>query len=209
MLADQVKAHVESVLAGPAAARHLHERIEAFAAETGTQLGPNDTAGLTELCQGYVRAVVDLLVACDHAATQAGALPFAGPILQTAAGYFLQPRDFIPDQKGIYGLLDDAYLACRFVTRISQAYAAERGHPLIDTSLDQHSPVIRVLIGEPLASQLDGEIERTIQQVVAGLQFAQMQPWQLQQAGWRSWAQRENVINAEAEISRIASSSYF
>lgn len=208
MLAAQLKLYVESVLARPDADRHIHERIDEFAAGSGTTLGQNDKKGLTELCEGYIRAVADLLLACEVAATQAGAIQFAGPILQTSAGYFLQPRDYIPDKEGIYGLLDDAYLACRFVARISQIFAAERGMPLLDTSLDQHSPVIRVLIGEPLSTRLDSDVEQTIAQVVAQLQFAQMQQWQLPPAGWNDWAHRQNVINTEAEIMRIASGGF-
>lgn len=208
MLAAQLKSHVETVLAQPNADRHIHKRIDEFAAASGTTLGPEDKNGLTELCEGYIRAVVDLLLACEVAAVQAGAIQFAGPILQTTAGYFVQPRDYIPDKEGVYGLLDDAYLACRFVARISQIFAAERGIPLLDTSLDQHSPVIRVLIGEPLASRLDSDVEQTIAQVAARLQFAQMQQWQLQPGGWNDWAHRQNVINTEAEIMRIASGGF-
>lgn len=208
MLGTQLMTHVEGILAKPQAKRHVHERIEEFAVEGGTKLGPNDKDELTAFCEGYVRAVVDLLRNCDVAATQAGALQFAGPILQTAAGYFLQHRDYIPDDKGVYGLLDDAYLACRFVTRISQLFEAERGVPLLDTSLDEHSPTIRVLIGEPLATQLDYDVEHTIAQGVAQLQFAQMHPWHVQRGSWNDWVHRENVTNTEAEIMRIASGGF-
>jgi hypothetical protein len=152
--------------------------------------------------------VVDLLLACDSAAVRAGAIQFAGPLLQTAAGYFLQDRDYIPDDEGTWGLLDDAYLACRFVARISEIFAAAHGIPLLDTSLDQRSPTIRVLIGEPLATRLDSDIEATIAQVAAQLQLAQMKQWQPQQGGWNEWGRQQNVINAEAEIMRLASGAF-
>lgn len=208
MLVAQLKSHVETILAQPESDRQLHARIEDFAAAGGTTLGPKDKDGLSAFCHGYIRAVVDLLLACDIAATRAGAIEFAGPLLQTAAGYFLQQRDYIPDESGTWGLLDDAYLACRFVARISEVFAAERGTPLLDTSLDQHSTTVRVLIGEPLASRLDSDVEQTIRQVAAQLQFAQMQQWQLQRGGWNDWAQQQNVINTEAEIMRIASGGF-
>lgn len=207
-LETELRAHVEQVLSGPGAEQALHDRIEAFAAEGGTRLGPNDKDGLTEFCTGYVRAVVDLLVACDGAAARAGALPFAGPVLQTAAGYFLHPVDFIPDDSGVFGLLDDAYLACRFVARISGMVAAARGVPLLDTSLDQRSPVVRLLIGEPLAMRLDAEVERTLAQVAAQLQMAQATPWQVSPSAWNRWVQGQNAVNAEAEILAIAGGSF-
>ena len=208
MLAAQLESHVETVLAQPHANQQLHERIEAFAAAGGTTLGPDDKDGLAALCEGYIRAVVDLLLACDVAATNAGAIQFAGPLLQTAAGYFLEDRDYIPDANGTWGLLDDAYLACRFVARISELFAAARGIPLLDTSLDERSPVIRVLLGKPLASRLDADIEQTIAEVTGRLQLAQMQQWQLPGGGWNEWANQQNVINTEAEIMRIASGGF-
>jgi hypothetical protein len=52
MLAAQLKSHVETVLAQPMAHQRLHERIEAFAAEGGTTLGPNDNEGLSAFCKG-------------------------------------------------------------------------------------------------------------------------------------------------------------
>jgi uncharacterized membrane protein YkvA (DUF1232 family) len=208
MLAAQLQSHVETILAQPQADRRLHARIEEFAAAGGTTLGPHDKDGLTAFCRGYIRAVADLLLACDRAATQAGAIQFAGPLLQSAAGYFLQQRDYIPDESGTFGLLDDAYLACRLVARTSEVVAAARGMPLLDTALDQHSPTVRVLIGEPLASRVDGDIEQTMAQVAAQLQFAQMQQLQLQRGAWNDWAQQQNVINTEAEIMSIASGGF-
>lgn len=152
-----------------------------------------------------MRATVDLLLACDAAATAVGAGQFAAPILQTAAGYFLQPQDYIPDQQGPYGLLDDAYLACRFVAGVSQAYAAATGTPLLDMSLDARSSTVRAVIGEPLASQLDRDVQQTLHAAAAQVRLAQMQPWPVQRTGWSDWAHAENAVNAEAEIASITS----
>lgn len=199
-LALQLQNHVESVLAQPGARDALRARIGAFAAERGMALGPDDTDGLAQLSEDYVRAVVDLLIACDVASTRAGALPFAGPILQYAAAYFLEEQDLIPETKGLYGLLDDAYLACRFVAGISAAFQAVHGVALLDVSLDRKSPIIRVLLGEPVAGLLDADVEAKTAAVVQRIQFAAMAPWPVQVA---EWAQRENAVNVEAQISSI------
>lgn len=207
-IAMQLELHVDAILSKTGADKKLAKRIDRFARERGLSLSPDDKPELIRLCREYVRTVVSLLVACDGAATRAGALAFAGPILQTAAGYFLQPFDYIPDRKGTYGLLDDAYLACRFVTRVSKLFEAERGVPLVDTSLDQHSPTVRALIGEPLASRLDADVEATLQQVLVQLRFAQMNPFPLDLAQRRDGVERGRANVDLGRMAAIASGDY-
>ena len=209
MYAHALASHVEQTLDAPDARAALDARLEAFAAEGGAALGPGDKRGMADLAEAYVRSTVDLLVACDQAAGAAGIAAFAAPVLQTAINYFLSPADHIPDNNGLYGLMDDAYLACRFCARMSEMVRQQRGFALFDTSLDAHSPVIRVLIGEPLASRLDRDIETTLAAVLAQVQMAQLQPIQANpRAGWNDWMRRENEIAVETEIMAIAGGSF-
>jgi hypothetical protein len=73
--------------------------------------------------------------------------------------------------------------------------------------LDRHSPTIRVLIGEPLATRLDNDVENVIQTVLSQIQIEQIQALQFQ-SNWNQWAHQENVINTEAQIMSIASGGY-
>ena len=207
MTGQAIIKHIDTLLSSSTAHDALEARLEQFADEHSITLGPNDKAAMTELAEGYIRAVANLLIECDIAATAAGIQRFVSPIIQTAAEYFLRPKDYIPDDQGLYGLLDDAYLACRFIVRISEIIAAERGIPLIDTSLDRHSPTIRVLIGEPLATRLDNDVEGVIQTVLSQIQMEQIQALQFRN-NWNQWAHQENVINTEAQIMSIASGNY-
>lgn len=207
MTAQAIIEHIDTLLSSSTANDALEARLEQFADDNSITLGPNDKAAMMELAEGYVRAVANLLIECDIAAVAAGIHRFTSPIIRTAAEYFLNPKDYIPDDKGLYGLLDDAYLACRFIARISEIVAAERGIPLIDTSLDQHSPTIRVLIGEPLGTQLNNEVEAVIQTVLSQIQMEQIQALQFRN-NWNQWAHQENVINTEAQIMSIASGNF-
>lgn len=207
MLGKEIVEHIDSTLSAPTAGEAFGARLEQFAARNSSKLESSDKAAMMSLAEDYVRSVGNLLIECDRTAITAGIQRFTAPILQTAANYFLNPNDYIPDEKGLYGLLDDAYLACRFVARISQLVTAERGFPLLDTSLDQHSAIIRILIGEPLASRLDQDVESTLQAVLSQIQMEQLQQLQLQQ-NWNKWAHKQNVINTEAEIMAIASGSF-
>ncbi len=207
MIGQAIIEHIDTLLSSSTANDALATRLEQFADDNSITLGPNDKAAMTELAEGYVRAVANLLIECDMAATAAGIQQFTSPIILTAAEYFLRPKDYITDHKGLYGLLDDAYLACRFVARISEIVAAERGFPLVDTSLDRHSNTIRVLIGEPLATQLDNEVEGTIQTVLLQIQMEQIQRLEFRN-NWNQWAHRQNVINTEAQIMSIVSGNF-
>jgi uncharacterized membrane protein YkvA (DUF1232 family) len=199
--------HIDTILSRPNAHDALEARLDQFAEDHSITFGPNDKAAMTELAEGYVRAVANLLIECDIAATASGIQRFTAPIIQIAAGYFLNPRDFIPDKEGLYGLLDDAYLACRFIVRISEIVSAERGFPLIETAVDQHSSTIRVLLGEPLGTQLNNEVEGVIHSVLSQLHMEQMQALQFRN-NWNQWAHRQNVINTEAQIMSIASGNF-
>ena len=202
MIGHAVINHIDTILSKSTATKAFENRIDRFSKKRAFALGPNDKAGMTQLAEDYVRAVADLLIECDVAAEAAGIQRFTSPIIQTAASYFLNAKDYIPDENGLYGLLDDAYLACRFIARISDIVFAERGFALIDASLDDHSPIIRVLIGEPVATQLDHDIENVIRTVLSQIQMEQLQALQFQN-NWNEWAHRENVINAEAQIMSI------
>ncbi len=207
MTAQAIIEHTDTLLSSSTAYNALQAKLEQFADDNAITLGPNDKAAMTELAEGYVRAVANLLIECDMAAAAAGIQRFTSPIIRTAAAYFLNPKDYIRDDKGLYGLLDDAYLACRFIARISEIVAAERGFPLIDTSLDRHSPTIRVLIGEPLGAQLNNEVEGVIQSVLSQIQMEQIQALQFRN-NWNRWAHQENVINTEAQIMSIAGGNF-
>lgn len=204
MTGQAIIKHIDTILSSSTANDALEARLKQFADDNSITLGPNDKAGMVELAEGYVRAVANLLIECDVTATAAGIQRFTSPIIQTSASYFLNSRYYIPDDKGLFGLLDDAYLSCRFITRISEIVAAERGFPLIDTSLDMHSPTIRVLIGEPIATQLDNDVDSVIKTVLSQIQMEQLQALQFRN-NWNQWAYRENVINTEAQIMSIAS----
>ena len=210
MISQTITAHIDSILSGKNSLNKFRKRVEEFARDNSVSLGPNDKEGMAQLAESYVRSVADLLSECEKQSAAMGLQRFTLPILQRAVAYFLNPVDYIPDDKGLYGLLDDAYLACRFVTRISNLVQLQNGYPLLDTSLDERSPAIRVLLGEPLATQLDQEIESTLNAVIVQIQIEQIQNIQLsdQYYSRSEWAHTQNVINTEAEILSIASGEF-
>lgn len=95
---------------------------------------------------------VPLFLARAHQEAEArGLQPVVAPILEQAAGYFLNPVDVIPEMTwGLGGLLDDAYLVLKILEQL------DRGpKPLLDWDLKEPIEFLGGLVGRDVARQLD------------------------------------------------------
>ncbi|UCF20191.1 MAG: DUF1232 domain-containing protein [Gemmatimonadota bacterium] len=150
-----------------------HEQMTGTAAQTlaqaafirGISSTPQEVAQTVDFIRGYIERAPDLLEACESAARAVGIGDYAKPILEAAQQYFVSPLDVIFDHFGLIGLMDDAYFTQRLLQSISDAYRLWTGNPLLPVSLATANAVVRQLIGEPQASQLDLAIESTLGQV--------------------------------------------
>lgn len=123
----------------------------------GAQPTPGAIGGGVSFIKEYIEHAPALLEALAAAGGKAGIGKVVSPIVDAAEQYFLAPFDFMPDQWGLVGLMDDAYLAHSLVQAVSERYRRQTGTPLLPPSMDltKANQVIRSLIGEPLASQID------------------------------------------------------
>lgn len=122
--------------------------------------------------KAYIRETPDILDAAFHAAQQVGVLESMQPIFNSAFNYWAEEHDFIPDNLGLIGLADDAYLTRMFIEGASGLHAASTGQPLLSIDLGPPNRVMRGLIGEPIATQLDALVGQTLagQMIQSGLQ---------------------------------------
>ncbi len=149
-----------------------HEQFSGSAAQAlrqaafirGLPSTQSEIAQTVHFIRSYVEQVPELLDECAGAAAQVGIAEYALPILEAAQQYFVSPLDVIFDHFGLIGLMDDAYFSQRLLQSISDAYEVWTGNPLLPINLAPANAVIRDLIGEPQASQLDLAIESTLQQ---------------------------------------------
>ncbi|HSG82027.1 MAG TPA: YkvA family protein [Gemmatimonadota bacterium] len=130
----------------------------------GVPTSPLDVAQTVAFIRGYVEHAPDLLEACAAAAATAGIEDYVNPILESALQYFLSPLDVIYDHLGLIGLMDDAYFTQCLMQAVSEAYQGWTGSPLLPMNLAPANAVVRQLIGEPQASQLDLAVQSTLQQ---------------------------------------------
>ncbi len=205
MTIQEIQNHVQSVLSQSGVRDVFDRRLDEMTQGDPDVLKGKSRKKIRKLAQNYVESTVWLLAEVDGITTQSGLQGSAGPLLHIAAGYFMSPEDLIPDQNGLFGLLDDAYLAVRFMARLSEVYSAQAGIALFDVSLDEKSPVIRKLIGEPLASNLDTVVENGIVQALNQAALSQLTPFHYRSpAHWNQWMHHQNQVAVEAEISNIA-----
>jgi len=110
----------------------------------------------------YIRETPDLMDAAFQAAQQAGVLSRLQAIFDAAFEYWNEQHDFIPDNQGLVGIADDAYLTRMFMESISNIHAQQTGAPLLAVDLGAANRAMRHLIGEPIASQLDALVGQRI-----------------------------------------------
>lgn len=112
----------------------------------------------------YVVHAPAILEALEHAARAARVFHRVKSVLEAAEDYFFEPLDFIPDPLGLVALMDDAYLAHVLVQRVTDRHEQLTGYRLLPLpkGMAYANAVIRIVIGEPIASQLDEAIEQTL-----------------------------------------------
>lgn len=174
MRTAELSTYVEDCLAKEGSRDHLMERLAEMAASPAHTFSDRDAQSICVLAADYLRAVVGMLVECEKAAEKVGAKGFAEPLLKLSVNYFFEPDDLIPDSMGLYGLIDDAYLAHKFILGISAAVEAEKGFPLLPSIQDDSIAVIREVLGNEIADKLDDKVEANIQSVTVRNQMARL-----------------------------------
>ena len=111
----------------------------------------------------YIQHAPALMERVENAATNAGTLGDVKPILDATEDYFLAPDDTIPDNLGLVGLVDDAYLTHSLMQAISDLYKARSGESLMPLEAHEDNAFVRRLIGEPFASMLDDRVSATLE----------------------------------------------
>lgn len=140
-------------------ARNLSNSLVRVANMRGIQLNSKQLSEVCKFIQEYIEHAPNLLDAISAAAEKEGIIHQVIPILNAVEQYFLAPLDIIPDNLGLLGLVDDAYLAHSLIQALSDSYRNETGRTLLPLDLTETNQFIRNLIGEPQASMLDVAVE--------------------------------------------------
>lgn len=85
-------------------------------------------------------------------------------ILEVVQSYWEQDDDIIPDKLGTIGLLDDAYCSLCTLQAVSDHFQLQTGKYLFPDDLSAANRLMRKIIGEPYASELDKLVLNTMRE---------------------------------------------
>ena len=141
----------------------LQKHLAEVAKRHGT--GPDNTqlARASSFVYNYIEQVPYLLTVAWTSARNVGLETEVKNILDMVESYWLQDDDVIPDNLGIIGLLDDAYCSLCSMQAVSNLYRQQSGKHLFPNDLRSVNQVMRKIIGEPYATQLDDIVGRAVE----------------------------------------------
>src|SRR3989344_2797767 len=183
---------------------HLHRAI---------QLPEADANGvLTRFVAAYIEEVPDLLDAANEVAREAGIESQVKPVLKIAEQYFLQPPAIMAGHVGLDSLLDEAYLAHRFVEEVNDLYIKHLGQPLIPLDMTVANLIAHQLIGEEFANQLDEAVHHAVDEMLNDESFAleSVEAYREQlkslatEAAWKRWPCLSRTLGIELELDQQA-----
>ncbi|HWH88780.1 MAG TPA: hypothetical protein VNV36_18690 [Pseudomonas sp.] len=183
---------------------HLHPAI---------QLPEADAQGvLARFVAAYIEEVPDLLDAANEVAREAGIESQIKPVLKIAEQYFLQPPAIMAGHIGLDGLLDEAYLAHRFVEEVNDLYIKHFGQPLIPLDMTVANLIAHQLIGEGFANQLDEAVHHAIDEMLNDESFALESVEAYREklsspdtgAAWKRWPCMSRRLGVELELDQPA-----
>jgi uncharacterized membrane protein YkvA (DUF1232 family) len=146
--------------ADPRSATDLRDLLRKVADKKGIQAG---NAALTEgsaFVYDYIEQVPYMLTVAWTSARNVGIETEVQLILKMVESYWIEDDDVIPDNLGIFGILDDAYCSLSSMQAVSDLYRQQTGKFLFPDDLTSANIIMRKIIGEPFTSQLD-DIVRT------------------------------------------------
>ena len=117
--------------------------------------------GASFICN-YIEQVPYLLTVAWTSARNVGIEDEMVSILKMVESYWIEDDDVIPDTLGIVGLLDDAYCSLSSLQAVSDLYRMQSGRHLFPEDLTAANKIMRKIIGEPYATELDGITARAI-----------------------------------------------
>jgi len=159
-------AHIKEMIAArfadPVAALDLHELLVVVAEREGASPTDAELAAGASFVYHYIKQVPYLLTVAWTSATTVGLHKEIESILNMVESYWIEDNDVIPDSLGIIGLLDDAYCSLLSMQTISDFYQFQTGKFLFPDDLTAANDIMRKIIGEPYATELDNIVRKAV-----------------------------------------------
>lgn len=127
------------------------ESLDRFIQRRLPDASSREVSDAAEVALEIIESVPIFLARAYQEAEERGLHPVVAPILEQAAGYFLNPVDVIPEMtQGLGGLLDDAYLVLKVLEHLDKG-----PKPLLEWDLKEPLAFLGGLVGKDVSRQLD------------------------------------------------------
>lgn len=147
------------------AADHELQDLLAVVAERNGRLADSQEIELAiRFVHSYISQAPYMMKVAWTAAGSIGLESEMERILNVVQSYWEKDDDIIPDSLGVIGLLDDAYCSLCAFQAVSDHFQLQTGKYLFPDDLSAANRVIRKIIGEPYASELDKLVMNTMRE---------------------------------------------
>ena len=158
----QIQKIISDQFADPQSAKDLQKLLKEVAERQGAQPSAMELAHGSSFIYNYMEQVPYLLTVAWTSARSVGLETEVASILKMVESYWIEGDDVIPDNLGIFGLLDDAYCSLSSMQSLSDLYRMQSGKHLFPDDLSAANSIMRKIIGEPYISQLDELVGKAI-----------------------------------------------
>ncbi|MEE9390423.1 MAG: hypothetical protein V3U91_04205, partial [Candidatus Aminicenantaceae bacterium] len=129
-------------------------------------IGQETIANTIKFIETYLSVTPELIDKVFGVAKQKNLLNQFQPIFNEVFNYWIVEYDFIPDNQGMAGICDDAYLSLSLMHLIANTKVPGKGKVLIEQfNLEGMNDSMRKLLGPNISSQLDVIVNATYQSV--------------------------------------------
>ncbi len=142
----------------------LQDLLLAVAERHGRLADPEEIELATRFVCSYINQAPYMMKVAWTAAGSIGLESEMEQILNVVRSYWETGDDIIPDNLGMIGLLDDAYCSLCALQAVSDHFQLQTGKYLFPDDLSAANRIIRKIIDEPYASELDKLVMNTMRE---------------------------------------------
>jgi len=162
METDRIKNIIADQFADPHSAADLNRLLTEVAERHDAYPDAAELARGSSFIYNYMEQVPYLLTVAWTSARNVGLESEIKSILEMVESYWIEDDDVIPDSLGIIGLLDDAYCSLSSMQTLSDLYRMQSGKHLFPDDLTAANKIMRKIIGEPYATELDEIVSKAV-----------------------------------------------
>lgn len=185
----QIQKIISAQFTDPQSALDLQKLLKKVAEKQGANPSVKELAQGSSFIYNYLEQVPYLLTVAWTSARNVGLETEVTSILKMIESYWIEDDDVIPDNLGIFGLLDDAYCSLCSMQSFSDLYRMQSGKHLFPDDLSAANDIMRKIIGEPYISQLD----ELVSEAIADARVAEA-------VKWLASPEKQKLLDSQATI---------